>query len=343
MRFAMRTVSLLTAVAVFFVAPSAAPLRVSLPPLLGAVPIVMGVTWNVFQEEGVEVEVVPLPSQRDRMLAFQAGEVDMMVTDLAGALLLVSTLPREAVIVGTAYAPDPASPHVAFVTPVAFSRIATWDEFLARVRGGGRVQIALPRLSDLEFVVDELFRAHGLSVSPDLYIGQDNLLVNATWILMGMVAVGVLPQPYVDYILNFDFAGKPTLQILHWVAGADVPPDVIVFRRSLIESQPDLLPSFFRALRRTVQRLNTEDRVDLVAVALPVALNLFFPGAGPEAATPEVRAQMEAAIAAIAIPVFPEPGPVDRAMYDRVMAWAVARRYLRAPIPYDAAVISPPG
>ncbi len=335
--------SLLTVVAAFCFASSGAPLRVSLPPAFGAVPVVMGVTWGLFQEEGVEVQLIPLPSQRDRMLAFQAGHVDVMVTDLTGALLLVSTLPKGAVIVGTAYVPAPGSAHLALVTPVAFSRIATWDEFLARVRGGGRVQIAVPRQSDLEFVVDELFRRHGLPVSPDLYIGQDNLLINATWTLLGMVAVGALPQPYVDYILNFNFEGKPTLQALQWVAGADIPPEVFVFRRSLVEAQPDLVASFFRALRRAVARLNELEREELVATALPIAVDLFFPGGGPQAADPEVRAQMEAGIAAIVIPVFPEPGPVDPDVYGRVMAWAVGRRYLRSPIPYEAAVVPPPG
>ncbi|MFH1609647.1 MAG: hypothetical protein ABID40_03365 [Candidatus Bipolaricaulota bacterium] len=339
----MRTVSLVTVVAAFFFASSGAPLKVSLPPLFGAVPIVMGVTWGLFQEEGVEVELVPLPSQRDRMIAFQAGQVDVMVTDLTGALLLVSTLPNGAVIAGTAYVPDLANAHLALVTPVTYSKIATWDELLARIRGGGRVQIALPRQSDLEFVVDELFRSQGLSVSPDLYIGQDNLLVNASWTLLGMVAVGALPQPYVDYILNYSFEGKPTLQALQWVAGGNIPPDVIVFRRSLVESQPELVASFFRALRRTVHRLNAEEREELVTTVLPIAVDMFFPGGLPQAAQPEDQARVEAAIAAIAIPAFSEPGPVDPDVYGRVMAWAVNKGYLRSPIPYDAAVVPPPG
>lgn len=346
----MRTISLLTVVAPFFFASSGAPLKVSLPPSFGAVPVVMaaspsvsgGVTWGLFQEEGVEVELVPLPSQRDRMLAFQAGQVDVVVSDLIGALMLIDS-PRgsEAVIVSTAYGPEPTKDHLALISPVTFSKIATWEEILARIRGGGRVQFALFRPSDLEFVVDELFRSQGVGVPPDLYVGQDNLLINATWAIFGMMLV--LPQPYANYILTYDFPGRPTLQALKWVAGENIPPEVFVFRRSLVESQPELVASFFRALRRTVQRLNAAEREEIVAVALPVAVNLFFPGVSPEAATPEVRAQIEASIAAIAIPVFPEPGPVDRDMYGRVMAWAVGKKYLRSPLPYDTAVVPPPG
>jgi len=311
---------------------------------LGAVPIVMGVAWGFFAEEGVEVELVPLPSQRDRMLAFQAGQVDVMVTDLTSALLLLSSVPRQAVIVGTAYTPESARDHLAFITPPSLSRIRTWDELVARIRGGERVHIALPRQSDLEFVADELFRHEGLAVPAGLYIGQDNTLENATWTLFGMVAVGALPQPYVDYILTYSYPGKPALEVLKWVPGEGFPPEVFVVRRPLVESLPAVLNGFFNAVRRAVDRLNNEDRDVLVATALPLAVNLFFPGGGPqEAADPEVRAEMEKGIAAIVIPRFSLPGVVDPGMYERVMLWAVGKRYLRSPIPYEAAVVPPPG
>jgi len=45
-----------------------APLRVSLPPLMGAVPVALGAAWGMFAEEGVEVQLLPLASQRDRLV-----------------------------------------------------------------------------------------------------------------------------------------------------------------------------------------------------------------------------------------------------------------------------------
>ncbi len=339
----MRTLTGLAVAAAFCFLCSGAPLRVSLPPALGAVPIVMGEVWGMFEEEGIEIELIPLPSQRDRMLAFQAGQVDVMVTDLTGALLLVSSVPRLAAIVATAFAPEPMEDHLAFITPVVLSRISTWSEFTSRLQGGARIQIALPRQSDLEFVVDELFRREGLVVPLDLYIGQDNLLVNSTWTLLGMVAVGALPRPYVDYILTYSYPGKPTLEVLRWVPGESFPPEVIVVRRPLLEGQPEVVAAFFRALRRAVERLNGEDRDEVVAAALPVAVDLFFPGAGPEVADPAARAEIEKGIAAIVIPTFPQPEPLNPDVYERVMTWAVGKKYLRSAVPYDVAVVPPPG
>ncbi len=339
----MRTLIVLAMIAAWSLASLAGPLRVSLPPALGAVPIVMGEVWGLFEEEGVEIEMIPLPSQRDRMLAFQAGQVDVMVSDLTAALLLVASVPREAALLVVAYAPQAEADHLAILTPATFSRIETWGDLLTRLRNGQRLQIALPRQSDLEFVMDSVFQEEGVAVPSDLYIGQDNLLTNASWVLLGMVAVGVLPQPYVDYIVTFGYPGKPELVALRWIPGESLPPEVIVVRRSVVEREPELVAAFLRGLRRAVSRLNDAARDEVVADALPIAVDLFFPGVELEQADPETRAEIEAAIAAIGIPVFPEPGPLDREIYDRVMTWAVGKKYLRLPIPYDSVVVPPPG
>lgn len=339
----MRTLITLAVVAACSFLSLAGSLKVSLPPALGAVPIVMGDVWGLLGEEGVEIEMIPLPSQRDRILAFQAGQVDVMVSDLTSALLLVESVPREAAILAVAYAPPPDADHLAVLTPAAFSRIRTWEDLLTLLQEGQRLQIALPRQSDLEFVMDTVFAAEGVVVRPDLYIGQDNLLTNASWLLLGMVAVGVLPQPYIDYIVTYDYPGKPELVALRWIPGELLPPEVIVVRRSLVDREPKRVAAFLRGIRRAVGRLNESSRDEIVSDALPVAVDLFFPGGGPETADPEVRVQIEAGIAAIAIPAFSEPGPLDREIYDRVMTWAVGKKYLRRPLPYTAAVVPAPG
>jgi NitT/TauT family transport system substrate-binding protein len=311
--------------------------------MFGAVPVALGVAWGTFQEEGVEVELVPLPSGRDRVLAFQAGQIDVLVTDLTSAIMLVAARPDEAVIAGSAFTPAPGARHLVMLTPVSYSRITCWEDFVAQVRGNPRLQIAIPRQSDLEFAVDQLLRSYNLVVSPDAYIGQDNLLVNATWTLFGMVSVGVFPQPYVDYLLHYEFEGKPPLAILTDFGGVTIPPEVIVVHRRVLRDRPEVVAGFFRGFRRAVVKLNATPREALVATAMPLALELFFPGADPAEGKPEFKARVDAAIAAITIPVFPEPATVDPDSFARVAEWAAQKGYLRAPVQYGTATIAPPG
>jgi hypothetical protein len=117
----MKTIGLLflaVSVGVF-----ASPIRVSLPPLLGALPVAVAQKLDLFREQGLEVQLVPLPSQRDRILAFQAGQIEAMVTDLTSALLLVASQPKQAAIAAALYLPPQDGTHLALITPVNFSRI----------------------------------------------------------------------------------------------------------------------------------------------------------------------------------------------------------------------------
>ncbi|HAF71237.1 MAG: Sulfonate/nitrate/taurine transport system substrate-binding protein [Acetothermia bacterium 64_32] len=315
----------------------AAPLRISLPPLLGAVPVALGVAWEMFEEEGVEVKLIPLASQRDRLVAFQAGQIDGMVTDLTSAIMLAAQMPGEVAIVSTAYSPAAnPTPHLSLIAQ-GYSGVDDLAE-LAEMAGGRKVRIAVPRQSDLEFSLDMLFSSQGLEPPEEAYIGQDDLLVNATWVLFGMVACGVLPQPYVDYLLSYQYEGKPALKVLSDFSGIPIPPSVIVFRRLVLAAQLPDVAGFFRAFRRTVERVNSSSREELLTTGWAVAVELFFPGLSPETLSPEARGKVEAAVQAIHIPKFTEPGPVSREVFEQVRVWAEGKGYLAGSVDYDQVV-----
>ncbi|MCS7240513.1 MAG: hypothetical protein NZ651_04635 [Candidatus Bipolaricaulota bacterium] len=308
----------------------AAPVRVSLPPLLGALPIALAQRTGLFAAHDLEVELVPLPSQRDRILAFQAGQIEAMVTDLTSALLLVASQPKDAAIAAVLFLPPQDGTHLALITPVTFSKIHSLQEFLEATKTR-RIQIAVPRQSDLEFMVDQLFNQNGFSFPSELYVGQDNLLLNATWTLFGMTTAAVLPQPYVDYLLHYEFEGKPTLLVLADFAGLPIPPDVLVVRRSL---SPRTIERFLAAVRTAVRQIQEMSRAELVSLAMPVAIELFFPGVNLETANPEDRARVEAAVDALRIPRFSEPSALDPQIFDLVASWAKKKGYLPRSLSY---------
>lgn len=316
----------------------ASPLRVSLPPLLGALPVAVAQRLGLFAEQGLEVQLVPLPSQRDRILAFQAGQIEAMVTDLTSALLLIAAQPRDAAIAAALYLPPRDGTHLALITPVNYSRIASLAE-LVEATARRRVQIAVPRQSDLEFVMDQLWREKGLTFPPELYVGQDNLLLNATWTLFGMTAAAVLPQPYVDYILHYTFEGKPALLVLADFAGLPIPPDVLLVRRSLAGAT---WARFLDALGAAVARIAAMTRDELVDLAMPIAIELFFPGVELATASPEDRARVEAAVEALRLPEFTPPTPLDPEIFALVAGWARTKRYLPRDLSYTEAVLLGP-
>ena len=324
----------LLAIAVFLplaLGASATPLRISLPPLMGAVPVALAANWNLFSEQGVEVSLVPLASQRDRMSAFRAGQLDGLVTDLTSALMLAAMLPGEVVLLGTAYYPvDQSRPHVALITQ-AHSGI----EELAQLTAQTHLKLALPRQSDLEFALDTLLASQGLTPPTRAYVGQDNLLTNATFVLMGMVEAGVFPQPYVDFLLHYEHEGKPELVVLSWFPDVPKPPSVIVFRRSVVEERGQEIAGFRLALELAVERINTATHEELLDIGWQLAVELFFPGLVWEELKPAVQARLRAAIETIGVPVFPSPGPVPQDIFQQVLSWADEKGYLVNEVSYQ--------
>jgi ABC-type nitrate/sulfonate/bicarbonate transport system substrate-binding protein len=219
---------------------------------------------------------------------------------------------------------------------VNFSRIQTLSD-LMDAAARRKIQIAVPRQSDLEFMLDQLFQSQGFSLPSELYVGQDNLLVNATWTLFGMTAAAVLPQPYVDYLLHYEFEGKPTLLVLADFAGLPIPPDVLVVRRSLSR---ETVEAFLAAVKEAATRIRSMSREELIDLAMPIAIDLFFPGVNLETASPEDRARIEAAVDALRIPNFPDPSVPDPDIIELVSAWAKNKGYLSQNLSYTEVVWS---
>jgi ABC-type nitrate/sulfonate/bicarbonate transport system substrate-binding protein len=152
-----------------------------------------------------------------------------------------------------------------------------------------------------------------------------------------MTAAAVLPQPYVDYLLHYEFEGKPTLVVLADFAGLPIPPDVLVVRRSL---SAETVEAFLAAVKEAATRIRSMSREELIDLAMPIAIDLFFPGVNLETASPEDRARIEAAVDALRIPNFPDPSVPDPDIIGLVSAWAKNKGYLSQNLSYAEVVWS---
>ncbi len=339
-------------VAVFLVllSPATAPaaaLRVSVPPLFGSVPVILASDdgWGLFAEEGLDVTVVPLPSQTARLQAFRAGHVDILISDLTQALMIVSERGAEGLIAGSTYSfsdnPGNSSPPVSLITQ-RYARVSSLEE-LSQEATAGRVRIGVPRQSDLEFMLDQLFLSAGLTPprAEQAYVGRDDLLMNAQFLGLGSFHAGVFPQPYADYLLAIDFQGKPDFIVLSDFDGVLVPPTVVVINKGLLQERPAEAAAFFRSLDRAVERVNSLPREELLELGWQLVTQLFLPGQEPHTLLPEDRENVEEAIATLFIPDFPAPKALDPESFEQVLSWARVKGYVRFAVEFNEVVISP--
>jgi len=295
-------------------------LRVSLPPVMGSLPIALANGWGLFPKHGVDVEVIGLSDNQARSLALMAGDIDGMVCDLTTAILLY-TSGTDIVITSTAYKPEQTG-SLALLSQSYFN-INSIDDLLSRTaRGSNLKSIAITSMSNIEYDIDRLMEHLGYKIDPEKdYSYWYDLLQVATFLSLGSVYAAVLPEPYITYIANYPSLMKDShLVHLSDFEGIDLLPSVVVFRRDFVRDHPDLVERFYAAYRDAVERINNSTKDELIAIGIDEALSLFFPGLTEESVPDGI-------MNSFVIPHFRLPGMVPRDQFEDVIAWVNAKRY----------------
>jgi NitT/TauT family transport system substrate-binding protein len=312
-------VLLFSLVSVSALADKVPQLRISLPPRLGALPLALAEQWGLYEEEGVTVKVAGLPDDQARSLALMTGAIDGMVCDVVTAILFV-TSGTDIVITGTAYCPQSGSLSL---LSRSYYNITSIGDLLSRTQVGNmQKSIGIIERSDFEYHLDTLLTSLGYAVNPDRdYWGMYDTLQLATFLSLGSVYAAVLPEPYTSYIEYYPLPGSSSPLIhLSDFEGIELLPEIVVFRREVLRESPEVVESFYRALRKTIERINTSSREELIEAGVTEALSLFFPGTSRESIPLVV-------LDSLTIPYFQQPRMLSREQFEDVVAWLNAKRY----------------
>jgi ABC-type nitrate/sulfonate/bicarbonate transport system substrate-binding protein len=311
-------------------AMSSPDLIVSLPPLMNCLPIALAQTWDLFAEQGIEVQIIGISDTQERSAALGTGHLDGMMCDVTRALLDIGA-GLDLVITSAVDPPvQTGSATLAVVSPVGFDA----DSLDAAFEKGFRIATVFQ--SDLEYQLDTLLESLEFDRSPSAtYAFWTDLLQIAIWFGAQSLPVAAFPEPYLTYLTTYAPVGGTALEVheLSTFDEIDVLPTVIVFRREVVEEVPEVLEAFYAAYRQSIERMNTVDRDELLDDAIDTALELFFPGSPREAIPEEV-------LLSIVIPIFQQPEVLDQEQYDSVAAWMVRRGYATETPAFEDAVTS---
>jgi len=294
--------------------------NLSLPPVMGSIPLAFARGWNLFEEEGLNVELIGLSDNQARILALMAGNIDGMICDVTTAILLV-TSGTDIVITSTAYQPEQTG-SLTLLCPSYFN-IGSLDELLSWTESGSSIKsIAITEMSDIEYAIDTLLKNHGYAIDPDKdYSYWYDMLQIATFLSLGAVCAAVLPEPYTTYISNYPQI-NPNSTYLHLsdFNDMDILPSVLVFRREVIERSPELIDLFYDIYRQAIDMINDLSRDELIEMGTDEALSLFFPGLTDESVP-------EGIMDSFVIPHFPQPQMLAQEQFEAVVAWVNDKCY----------------
>ena len=303
-------------------------LRISLPPVLSSLPIAFAEEWGLFDEHGVNVEIIGMTDNQVRRTALSTGDLDLVIEDVTQFIVALGG-GQELLATSAAFVrPQTASVNVALVSPGSF-RLETLDDVIER-----RSLIGTIFRSDYEYLLDRLLEERiedGVEWPPYSY--STDVLFLATWFGAQMMPVAVLPEPYVSYIATYaPIGGRPVEVVtISDFSGFETLPSLIVIRAEYVESKPEAVSAFYAAYTAAIERMNATPREEIIEAGLDVVLPLFFQGADPTLIGQDI-------LDAISIPSFDPPAEFSRDLFDSVLDWAQRKGYTFVLPEYDLVV-----
>ena len=218
-------------------------LTIGLMPDTDSIPFIIAAQRGYFQEEGIEVELMPFKSAMERDAALQSGHLDGAVSDLLAVIFARSG--------GFAV-------HAASYTDGSYNLIAggsTGITSAAELRGR---EIAISRNTIIEYVTDEILAANGMSEQDVSKVVIPQIPVRLEMLQSGGLDAALLPEPMASV------AAASGGRYITGSGDLGINPGVMVFTDAALEDKKTSIQAMYRAYNKAVQYLNNTPREDYI-------------------------------------------------------------------------------
>ncbi len=217
-------------------------LKLALIPVLDTIPIFIAQQNGYFTEQGIEVETIPVKSPQERDVFIQTGQVDGVLTDLAG----VGLLNKDAVKVKAVYTarrPFPDAPLFRFLAGPNTNISSPAD-----LKG---VPIGISNNTIIEYLTDRILAAEGLKPEEIAKIEIGAITVRFEQLMNGNIKAAVLPDPLAQGAIA---AGAKL--VVDDVKYTNYSQSVLVFTADTLKAKPNTVRKFLVAWEKAVAELN---------------------------------------------------------------------------------------
>ncbi len=280
-------------------------LKIGLLLIEDSVPFYVAEQQGFYQQENLQVELIPFLSALERDSALAANAIDGAISDPVGALLFDQGRGLlKITALGLGKTPGEG----------IFAILAAPESTITSVDDLKNVEIAVSSATIIEYVTDRMLENKGFSPDEIRKIEVKKMPIRMQMLLSGSVQAATLPEPLASIA-----AGKGA-RILLTDASADesLSQTVIVFRTDILEKRRNDVANLFRAYKSAVEAINSQ----------PEKYRSLFVEKGR---IPPFMAQN------YPIPTYPLPAPFARSLYAPVIKWLRANNLIEA-IPYESMV-----
>ncbi len=302
----MKTFLLLfTALLLAFPAAAADQLKIGLLLIEDSIPFWVAEQEGYYQEQGIDVELIPFLSALERDSALTAGAIDAAISDPVGAILFDKGTGRLK-ITSLGLGKTPAEG--------VFAILASPKSDITTAKQLKGVEIAVSNSTIIEYVTDKLLENQGFLPGEISKIEVKKMPIRMQMLLSNSVAAATLPEPLASIA-----AAKGAKVILKDSSThQSLSQTVIIFRTEFLTQKKVTVQKFFKAYGDAVRSINAD----------PEKFRPLFLEKGR---IPPFMAD------SYPIPVYPEPAPFSIDLYQPVIKWLAAKGLVDE-IPYKKMV-----
>jgi NitT/TauT family transport system substrate-binding protein len=280
-------------------------LKMGLLPILDILPFYVAEQKGYFEEEGINVEFVPVKSAQERDALMQAGEIDGMLNDLVSTGLFN----RDEVqikIVATVRRSYPESPQ--------FRVLTAPDSGISSAQDLAGVPIGISQNTVIEYITDRMLEAEGLSPDQIEIVEVSAIPVRFEQLMAGQIQAATLPDPLAQGAV----ADGANL-VVDDSQYAEYSQSVLSFSIEAVDSKPNTINKFLSAWNRAVGDLNSNP-------------NQYSDLLIEKARVPEsIQGSYQ-------MPPFPEGEVPSQAEWQDVVDWLLEKGLIDQPITYEDSV-----
>jgi NitT/TauT family transport system substrate-binding protein len=294
-----------TALLLAFPAAAADQLKIGLLLIEDSIPFWVAEQEGYYQEQGIDVELIPFLSALERDSALAAGAIDAAISDPIGAILFDKGTGRLK-ITSLGLGKTPAEG--------VFAILASPKSGITTVEQLKGVEIAVSNSTIIEYVTDKLLENQGFLPGEISKIEVRKMPIRMQMLLSNSVTAATLPEP----LASIAAAKGAKVLLKDSSAQQSLSQTVIIFRTEVLDKQKAAVQGFFRAYSDAVKNINTSPEKFRPLFLEKGRIPTFMADSYP-------------------IPVYPEPAPFSIDLYQPVIKWLAAKGLVDE-IPYDKMV-----
>ncbi len=287
------------------VVAQAETLRFGILPVLDTLPLQVAETEGLFDQEGLDVELVVFQSALERDTAMQAGQIDGYFGDLVATLLLI------------AKGADMRVATISYRTRLGqpmFGISSAPDEIVKPLSGLKGATIGISATTIIEYLLDRILEAEGLPLDHLERVEVKKVPIRLQMLATGQLDLALLPEPLASLAV---FQGGATIATAE---NLDMPLTVLCLEQRYFQGEGvSRYAAFVKAYARAVEMLRENPEKYRVLMSktcrIPTPLMDRFP-----------------------VYEYPAPALPTAQEVEAVQDWMLQKGLLDAPVPFDHVV-----